>query len=83
MDMTWERLILLYSLSKKRPKNTFQAQLVPTTGDGARAPLLKQHSISTFLGHPVFRIISKTPVKYQSLNNEVTISQRKSFDKDF
>ena len=32
MDMTWGRLILL-SLSKKRPKNTFQAQVVQTTGD--------------------------------------------------
>ena len=32
LDMTWERLILL-CLSKKRPKNTFQAQVVSTTGN--------------------------------------------------
>ena len=30
MDMTWKHLILL-SLSKKRPKNIFQAQVVPAT----------------------------------------------------
>ena len=51
MDMTWGRLILL-SLGKMRPKNTFQAQVVPTTGDGARAPWLQQHSIGTFFGTP-------------------------------
>ena len=32
MDMTWGRLILL-SRIKKRPKNTFQAQVMPETGD--------------------------------------------------
>ena len=32
MDLTLERLIQL-NLSKKRSKNTFQAQVVPTTGD--------------------------------------------------
>ena len=32
MDMTWEHLILL-SLSKKRPKNSFQAKGVPANGD--------------------------------------------------
>ena len=53
MDLTLERLIQLF-LSKKRSKNTFQAQVVPITGDWACAPWLQQHSISTFLGgHPV------------------------------
>ena len=32
MDMPWERLVLL-SLSKKRPKNNFQAKGVLATGD--------------------------------------------------
>ena len=32
--MTWGRLILL-SIRRKRPKNTFQIQVVPTTGDWA------------------------------------------------
>ena len=50
MDMTWGRLILL-SRSKKRPKNTFQAQVVPTEPVHHGS---KQHFISTFyLGHPV------------------------------
>ena len=55
IDMTWGRLILL-SLGKKRPKNAFQAQ-VPTIGDGARAPWLQQHSISTFFGTPCIYIL--------------------------
>jgi len=33
-------------------KNTFPAQVVSTTGSGARAPWLQQHSISTFFGTP-------------------------------
>ena len=44
------------SLGKKQPKNTFQSQVVPTTGGFACAPWLQQHSISTFfLGHPVHK----------------------------
>ena len=31
MDMTWD--VVLLSLSKKRLKNTFQAQMVPATAD--------------------------------------------------
>ena len=53
MDMTWGCLILL-SLSKKRRKNTFHAQLVTTYGDWAYAPWPQQHSINHFLGHPVW-----------------------------
>ena len=52
IDMTWGCLILP-SLSKKRPKNTFQTQVVPTIGGFACAPWLQQHSISAFLGHLV------------------------------
>ena len=53
MDMSWGRLILV-SLGKKRPQKNSQAQVVPATGDGARAPWLQQHSICTFfLLHPV------------------------------
>ena len=49
----WSYLVLVRNDQKK---NTFQAQVVPTTGDGAHAPWLQQHSISTFfLGHPVYQ----------------------------
>ena len=65
MGMTWERLIQLFqlnfnfdfwnpslSLSKKRPKNNFQTQGVPTTGDCAYALWIQQHSVIKFFGTP-------------------------------
>ena len=48
INMTWEHLILL-SLSKKRPKNSFQAKGVPANGDWARASWVQRHSIVIFL----------------------------------
>ena len=35
-------------LARNDQKNTFQAQVVPTTGDGARAPWLQQQAESEF-----------------------------------
>ena len=40
------------SLSKKRPKNNFQTQGVPTTGDCAYALWIQQHSVIKFFGTP-------------------------------
>ena len=41
-----------YSLRKKRPKNNFQTQGVPTTGDCAYALWIQQHSVIKFFGTP-------------------------------
>ena len=57
MNLTWRRLILL-SLVKNQPKNTFQAHMVPTTGDWACAPWLLQQLLVHFLG---------TPCRYDSI----------------
>ena len=54
MNMTWGRLILL-SLSKKQPKNTSQAQVVPITGDWACTPWLQRILLVPFFGTPCLR----------------------------